>query len=206
LSTWQVIIYDCDGVLIDSRHANEAFYNDILGRFGLPPLTPPQLDVVHVSTARGAIDFLFQGSPYLDEAQAYQLTIDNAPFISLIQPEPHVREILEYLRPARRTAIATNRGKSLPLVLRHLDLECLFDFTVSCYDVREPKPHPECLLKVLQHFRVQPREALYVGDSAVDKKVSQAAAVLFAAYKNPGLQADYHLKDHLDLITILAGE
>ena len=206
MSTRKVIIYDCDGVLIDSRHANEAFYNHILGRFGLPPLTPRQVDVVHVSTARGAIDFLFQGSPHLDEAQTYQLTIDNAPFISLIQPEPHVREILEYLRPARPTAIATTRAKSLPLVLRHLDLERLFDFTVSCYDVGKPKPHPECLRKVLHHFRVQPREALYVGDSAVDKQVAEAAAVPFAAYKNPGLRADYHLKDHLDLITILAGE
>jgi HAD superfamily hydrolase (TIGR01509 family) len=201
-----VILYDCDGVLIASRRANEAFYNHILGRFGLPLLTPQQLDVVHVSTARGAIDFLFQGSPCLDEAQDYQRRIDNAPFLALIRPEPHVREVLVRLRPGYRTAIATNRGKSLPLVLRHLDLERLFDFTVSCYDVREPKPHPECLLKVLHHFRVQPREALYVGDSAVDKQVAQAAGVLFAAYKNPGLQADYHLKDHLDLITILAGE
>ncbi len=204
LSNWQVIIYDCDGVLIDSRRSNQAFYDHILQRFGLPPMTPEQLDVVHVSTARAAIDFLFQGSPHLAEAQAYHLNIDNAPFISLIKPEPHVRDILEYLRPAYHPAIATNRGKSLPLVLQHLKLADLFDLTVSCYDVSRPKPHPECLQKVLDHFRVGPREAMYIGDAALDGQVARAAGVPFVAYKNPGLEADYHLQDHLDLMDILS--
>jgi phosphoglycolate phosphatase len=204
LSNWQVIIYDCDGVLIDSRRSNQAFYDHILQRFGLPPMTPEQLDVVHVSTARAAIDFLFQGSPHLAAAQAYQLNIDNAPFISLIKPEPHVRVILEYLRPAYHPAIATNRGKSLPLVLQHLKLADLFDLTVSCYDVSRPKPHPECLQKVLDYFRVGPREAMYIGDAALDGQVARAAGVPFVAYKNPGLEADYHLQDHLDLMDILS--
>jgi phosphoglycolate phosphatase len=204
LPNWKVIIYDCDGVLIDSRRSNQAFYNHILNRFGLPPLTPEQLEVVHVSTARAAIDFLFRDSPHLDEAQAYQLEIDNAPFLSLIRPEPHVREILAYLRPAYRIAIATNRGKSLPLVLSRLGLEGWFDLTVSCYEVSRPKPHPECLEKVLEHFRAGPREAVYIGDAALDGEVAGAAGVPFAAYKNPGLAADYHLRDHLDLIAILA--
>ena len=202
----KVIIYDCDGVLIDSRRSNQAFYDHILEHFGLPPMTPAQLDVVHVSTARAAIDLLFQGSPHREDAQAYQLNIDNTPFISLIEPEPHVREILAYLRPAYRTAIATNRGKSLPLVLRRLQLADLFDLTVSCYEVKEPKPHPECLLKVLHHFRVSPREALYIGDAALDGVVARAAGMPFAAYKNPVLTADYHLQDHLELINILSAD
>jgi phosphoglycolate phosphatase len=203
LSSLKVIIYDCDGVLIDSRRSNEAFYNHILARFGLPPLTPAQLDRVHVSTARDAVDLLFQGSPQRQAAQDYQLQIDNTPFIALIEAEPHVREVLTQLRPAYHTAIATNRGKSLPLVLRRLKLADLFDLTVSCYDVKEPKPHPECLLKVLAHFRVAPPEAIYIGDAAVDAQVARAAGVAFAAYKNPRLAADYHLQDHLELLKIL---
>jgi phosphoglycolate phosphatase len=63
--TTKVIIYDCDGVLIDSRESNQAFYNHILDRFGLPPLTPAQLEAVHVKTAEQAIDYLFAGTPWL---------------------------------------------------------------------------------------------------------------------------------------------
>ena len=199
----QVIIYDCDGVLIDSRESNRAFYNHILARFGLGPLIEAQLAVVHVSTAQGAIDYLFQGHPRREEAQAYQKTINNAPFLPLIRPEPNIREVLMRLRPRYRTAIATNRGKSLPLVLQTLGLAGLFDLTVSCYDVIQPKPHPECLQKILRHFQVRPDEALYLGDSEVDRLVAEEAGIPLAAYKNPRLKALYHLQDHLELIEIL---
>ena len=198
-----VIIYDCDGVLIDSRLSNEAFYNHILARFGLPPLSSQQLEFVHCSTAWQALDHLFRDTPWLKAAQAYQQDIDNRPFLSLLRLMPQVREVLEYLRPTYHTAIATNRGKSLPLVLKELGLVGLFDFTVSSYDVLEPKPHPECLGKILRHFKVKPEEALYIGDAAVDRLTSLAAGVPFAAYQNPELKADYHLTQHLDLLKVL---
>ncbi len=199
----KVVIYDCDGVLIDSRRANAAFYNHILDQFGLPHLTPQQLDFVQFSTAQAAVDLLFQGSPWREEAQNYQRSLDNRPFLALLRLEPHVREVLAALRPAYRTAIATNRGKSLPLVLEELGLAHLFDLTISSYDVTRQKPHPECLLKILEHFGVAPAEAMYIGDAAVDLEASQRAGVTFTAYKNPGLEAAHHLQDHLDLLQIL---
>jgi len=199
----KIIIYDCDGVLIDSRASNRAFYNHILARFGLPPLTEAQLEVVHVTTAQGAIDYLFAGHPQLAAAQAYQRTINNDQFLPLIRPEPHIREVLLRLRPRYLTAIATNRGKSLPLVLKNLGLEALFDLTVSAYDVARPKPDPEGLEKILRHFRVEPAAALYIGDAALDMEVAAAAGVDFAAYKRPDLKARYYLNSHLDLLPIL---
>jgi phosphoglycolate phosphatase len=200
---FQVIIYDCDGVLIDSRESNRAFYNHILARFGLPLLNEEQLEVVHVSTAQGAIDYLFQGHPDLEEAQAYQSTINNDPFLALLRLEPHIREVLAQLRTRYHTAIATNRGKSLPLVLKTLGIDDCFDLTISAYDVIQPKPHPEGLLKILTHFRTAPEAALYIGDAPPDQEVAAIAGVPFAAYKNPELQALYHLQDHRDLLTIL---
>lgn len=204
MKAFRVIIYDCDGVLIDSRRANAAYYNHILARFGRPPLNPEQLAFVQVSTALEAINYLFHGTPWLEDAQAYQRNLDNRPFIPLIRLEPNILETLASLRPAYRTAVATNRGKSLPLVLGHHGLAHLFDLTVSSLDVPEPKPHPGCLEKVLQHFQAPAREALYIGDAAVDALVSRRARVPFVAYRNPALPARYHLEDHLDLLKILA--
>ena len=198
-----LIIYDCDGVLIDSRRSNEAFYNHILTHFGLRPLTPEQLDVVHAATAQEAVDFLLRGTPWLAQAQDFQRQVDNAPFLALIRLEPHVREVLAQLRPGYRTAIATNRGRSLPLVLQTLGLAGRFDLTVSCYDVSRPKPHPECLQKILQHFQLRPDEALYLGDSEVDRLVAEETGIPLVAYKNPRLKALYHLQDHLELLQLL---
>jgi HAD superfamily hydrolase (TIGR01509 family) len=198
-----LIIYDCDGVLIDSRRANHAFYNHILAHFGRPPLTPEQLDLVHAATAPQAIHLLFRGAACLAQAQDYQRRLDNAPFLSLIGLEPHIREVLERLHSHAHLAVASNRGKSLVPVLRTLGLDGFFELTIGSSEVSRPKPHPECLRKILGHFRVGPEEALYIGDSEVDRLLAEAAGVPLAAYKNPGLQARYHLQDHLELLPLL---
>ena len=51
----KVIIFDCDGVMFDSRKANIAFYNTILAHFEKPRLTDDALEVVHMSTAEESI-------------------------------------------------------------------------------------------------------------------------------------------------------
>ncbi|MGC2434991.1 MAG: HAD family hydrolase [Desulfobaccales bacterium] len=199
-----LIIYDCDGVLIDSRRANHAFFNHILAHFGRPPLTPEQMDLVHAATAQETISYLFRGAATLAQAQDYQRRLDNGPFLSLIDIEPHIREVLGQLHPAVHLAVASNRGKSLVPVLQALGLDGFFELMVGSSMVSRPKPHPECLRKILDYFRVAPEEALYIGDSEVDRLLAEAAGVPLAAYKNPGLHARYHLRDHRELLPLLA--
>jgi len=50
--------------------------------------------------------------------------------------------------------------------------------------VQHPKPHPEPLQRVLEHYGIAPHEALFVGDSAVDMQAAAAAGVPFIAYKS----------------------
>jgi len=199
----KVIIYDCDGVLFDSKEANKAFYNHILKRFGMPLLSREQLEYVHVSTSLGAIDHLFKSSPLRDEAKAFLQGVDNAPFIPLLRLEPNVREVLEYLHPNFYTAIATNRGVSMSCIIEEHHLDGLFDMIVTTLDVKNPKPDPECLLRILNHFEAGPNEAVYIGDSEVDSQVAGAANVPFISYKNPDLRASYYFNDHMDLVKIL---
>ena len=198
-----VIIYDCDGVLVDSSAANQAFYNHILDHFGLPPLTAAQWAHVMPLTAPEALTWLLADTPWLAAAQEYQKTVDNTPFLPLIRAEPGLKETLAQLRPRYRTAIATNRGKSLVPVLQHQNLTTFFDFTVSSLDVQNPKPHPECLHRVLEHFKAPSAEACYIGDSDLDREVSARAGVTFGAYRNPSLKAAFHLDNHNDLLALL---
>lgn len=206
LSGVKVIIYDCDGVLIDSREANQAFYNHLLARFGLPSLTPEQWRRVAPLTAAEALKILFGHTPWLAAAQEYEKTVDNTPFLPLLRVEPQLPEALELLRRHFRLAVASNRGKSLRPVLQHLHLEGYFDLVVSSLEVQEPKPHPESLWKILDTFRVRPREACYLGDSDLDREAAHRAGVIFGAYKNPGLQAHFHVTRHLDLVDLLSHE
>ena len=65
----KVVIYDCDGVLFDSRKANEAFYNHILEHFGRPRMRADQLNYVHMSTGEDSVNFLFRDDPLQQAAQ-----------------------------------------------------------------------------------------------------------------------------------------
>ena len=203
LHSVKLVVYDCDGVLVDSRRANETYYNHILHHFGRPPLKPDQLNLVQTAAAPQVIEALFFGTDLIDQAQRYQASLSNDAFTPLVRLEPGARKTLLELRKAYRTALVTNRGKSLPDVVAALRLEALFDRVVSGLDVKQPKPHPEGLLIVLEHFSVSPRAALYVGDSEVDSIMCQEAGVPFVAYKNDALGAAHHVRNHRDLLKLL---
>ena len=66
-----------------------------------------------------------------------------------------------------------------------------------------PKPHPDGLLKILSHFKIVPRQALYVGDSQVDAEAAAAAQIPFVAYRNKKLPAPYHIENLKDLEALL---
>ena len=199
----KVIIYDCDGVLFNSKRANEAFYNHILTHFGLSKISKDQLEFVHTCTSEEAIDYLFGSLPQKEKAMAYLKVIDSRSFIPLISLEPHVKYVLEHIRQIYSLAIATNRGKSMSMLIKEFKLEGLFSLVVTSMDVEKPKPDPESLLKILKHFNVSSPEALFIGDSEVDLTVSNCLGVPFISYKNPNLEAIHCLYDHKDLLKIL---
>ncbi len=189
----KLVAFDCDGVLFDSRQANIAFYNAILAHFQRPPLTLEATDYVHSHTALESLEYLFQGCPDFSEVLRFYRSLDYRPFIPMMLEEPHLREFLQFLRPACHTALITNRTTTTRAVLRYHGLEDSFDLVLSAQDVSRPKPHPESFLRLLKHFRLAPQEAVYIGDSRVDEEFAANAGVPLVAYRNPGLNADFHL-------------
>ena len=198
-----VIIFDCDGVMFDSRQANVNFYNHILSHFGLPPLTDKDVEFVHMHTVVESLHYIFRGTPYGAKAQEYRLKLDYVPFIKDMVMEPGLKEVLNILKPNYGLAVATNRSNTIEKVLAINGLSRYFDIVVSSLDVENPKPHPEPIFKILKFFQIEPQECLYVGDSEVDFTVCQASGVPFIAYRNKSLKADYYIDNLLDILKIL---
>lgn len=199
----KVVIFDCDGVMFDSMKANEAYYNHILTRFGKPRMNREECNYVHMHTAEQSVEYLFRNDPKLKDALAYWRTMSYLPFIPLMAMEPYLKPFLEYLRPAYKTAISTNRSDTMGPVLAEHGLQKYFDLVISCLDVKHPKPHPESLIKILDHFELSPQEAIYIGDSQIDESAAKAAGIPLVAYKNPMLSAAYsvaHFKEIEDLL------
>lgn len=197
------VIFDCDGVMFDSRQANINFYNHLLSHFALPPMTEDEEHYVHMHTADEAVRHIFKGTPYIEQAQDYRMEVDYSPFIRDMVMENGLKELLTLLKPNFGLAVATNRSNTIERVLEWSGLHAFFDIVVSSLDVDRPKPHPESLFKIFDFFEISPKDCLYVGDSWVDYQTAKAGGVAFVAYKNGDLDADYHVNSMMEIVSIL---
>jgi HAD superfamily hydrolase (TIGR01509 family) len=198
------LVFDCDGVLFDSREANRAYYDTIARAMGRPPLSEEEFAVVHMQTAENSVRYLFRNHPeLLEKALSFQRNLDYEPFLPLMKPEPGLKELIQEVRPPLKTAISTNRTTTMGRLLEIFDLQDYFDLVVTALTSPKPKPHPEALKIILDHFQVRPQEILYVGDSEIDYQLTRAVGAPLVAFKNPDLPAEYHVESFYDLRELL---
>lgn len=185
---YKAIIYDCDGVMFDSFGANFAFYERIMGHMGLQ-LSRHDEDtarILHTYANREVLAHFFPEEADFREAVRFAGTMDYLDLVPLMVMEERFTETLDLLKGSYHLAVCTNRSTSMDAVLESFGIASYFGCVMTASKVANPKPHPEPLLKVLEHYGIPPGEALFVGDSAVDYQAATAAGVPFVAYK-----ADY---------------
>lgn len=197
------VIFDCDGVMFDSRQANIKYYNDLLAHFGLPPMTEEKVEFVHMHTADESVRFIFHGSPHVDQAQQYRMKMDYTPFIGDMKIEPGLKELLKLLRARFGLAVATSRSDTIGNILEWNGLDPYFDMVVSSLDVKNPKPDPESVFMILDFFRIAPDQAAYIGDSVVDWETAKRAGVFFVSYRNEVLETPFKANKMGDIVAIL---
>jgi HAD superfamily hydrolase (TIGR01509 family) len=189
--------------MFDSREANRAYYNHVLEYCHLPAMVPEQLAFVHMHTVDESLAYLIKDPCKREAAQVYRRQLGYRPFLKFMQMEPGLVTLLETLRPRFKTAVATNRTDTMARVLADNHIDHLFDLVVCALDVEFPKPHPEALVKVVEHFSVAADQVVYVGDSPVDELAAKAAGVAFVAYRNPDLAADFHIRSLAEVAGIV---
>lgn len=55
----------------------------------------------------------------------------------------------------------------------------LFDYVITCDDVKKGKPSPEGVLRILKKFKINKENCVYVGDSYYDYKCSKDSGVKY---------------------------
>ncbi len=183
---YKTVIYDCDGVMFDSFEANLAFYDRIMMALGRPLLdraNDEQMRVLHTFANRDVLAWFFPDGSEFDAAVRAASAIDYRDLVPYMRLEEGFIATLEALKPRVGLAVCTNRSTSMDTVLDAFGLAPYFGCVMTAAKVANPKPHPEPLLKVLAHYGIAPDDALFVGDSEVDRRAAAAAGVPFVAYK-----------------------
>ena len=179
------VIFDCDGVLFESRQANLAYYNAVLARFGEPPVTSADRErawLCHTAASPRVFEVLL-GPERAPEALALAQSLDYRAFIPAMVPEPGLAPALARLARRLPLAVATNRGASMGKILDHFGLTDYFRAVVTSGDVPRPKPAPDMLLLATERLGLAPGEVLFVGDSELDRDAAAAAGTPFVAYR-----------------------
>jgi len=204
MNSLKVLAFDCDGVMFDSRKANQAYYNDILSHFGRPPMTPDQFFYAQMHTVGESLESLFLDPEELQAAHALRRQTGYTPYLKYMEIEPDLKPLLNKYMGRLKFAVATNRTDTMHRVLAMNGLESYFDLVVTAQNVPRPKPYPDQLLRVMEFFHVSAEELLFVGDSELDEMAAKAAGVRLVAFDNPKLAGDFHIRRLKELEDIIS--
>ncbi|MDE5832455.1 MAG: HAD family hydrolase [Desulfovibrio sp.] len=201
------VIFDCDGVMIDSEEGNRYMYNKTLGALGLPPMTKEQEEYAFMATA---IDAFRHMTPPEIHDRLEQIIRENIDYERDVLSRTKLMQGFEqFIHKARekglKLAIDTNRTElGIRRVLDFFHLPPYFDPIINSSNCA-PKPAPLGAEKICAAWKTPPGKVLFVGDSENDKETAEGAGVLFAAFGGKGLSGDIEVATYADLEKILWG-
>ncbi len=177
-STLQAVIFDVDGMLLDTREFIFQAFEAVLAEHGHEL---PGRAVMARQIGRSLQDCYLAFAPNGD-VQALCVSHDtfqkNPERIQLITALPGVHKMLETLQKAGiRMGVFSSRKLTLMPSLVHAGISDFFEVAVQGDEVTHHKPHPEGLFKALAALEIKPERAAMVGDAAVDILAGKAANV-----------------------------
>ncbi|MEN8200773.1 MAG: HAD hydrolase-like protein [Thermodesulfobacteriota bacterium] len=200
----KVVIFDCDGVMFDSKSANRTYYNHLLQHFQQPPMDEEEVDFVHIHNVMESTRHIFRHSPDqdLDEVHAYREELGYLNFLKYMKMEEDLIPFLEICKPRYQLAVSTSRTNTMEPILRIFKLQAYFSKVMTTENARHPKPAPDALLEILDHCGCGADEAIYIGDSIIDREHSAACDMRLIAFKNKELSAEYHVSSFMEILEL----
>ncbi|MFT5697221.1 MAG: phosphoglycolate phosphatase [Desulforhopalus sp.] len=200
----KLIVFDCDGVMFDSKQANVEYYNHLLQHFSLGLMDEEEEEYVHMGSVSDSIKHIFRKAPHIvrEDIRAYQSELGYDPFLQYMKMESDLVEFLEITQKSYKLAISTNRSNTMIPLLEEHNLSNYFEKVVTALTAKRPKPAPDGLLEILDHFQCPPSEAIFIGDSIFDEQQASACQVDLIAFKSPNLNAKYRVNSFIEILSL----
>lgn len=197
------IIFDCDGVLVDSRPAITEYYNRLRNALDLPPMSAPQESFVHVASFQQGLDNVIPKALHgavREILRAMDIKNEMIPFLQLM---PGVFDFVNACRNhGLKLAINTNRSDEMPMLLEYCGLSGVFDPVITVVQAI-PKPDSQGVHMILQAWGMAPEQVLFIGDGTTDQNAAAGARVPFLAFGNEALDTPMHCAAYADLSAAL---
>jgi sugar-phosphatase len=166
------VLFDCDGVLVDSDASVARAWSRWAGSFGLDPGAVTAM--AHGRRAADTVRMLV--APHEQEAALARINAYELEDAETVRAVPGARELTAEL-PADRWAVVTSATKALARARLSAAGYMRPDVLVTADDVRHGKPDPEPYLAAAADLRVDASAAVVVEDAASGIRAARAAGV-----------------------------
>ncbi len=193
---FEAILFDCDGVLVDSEPITMAVLRDLLAEAGWDmPLAECMAEFVGVTVrSKTALIEARTGQPLTDAWMARFYAERNAALTASLQAIPGAHAAVEAAHAATGGRIACASGADrfkVEMQLAQVGLAPWFEGAVfSGHEMPRTKPAPDVYLAAAAHLGAAPARCLVVEDTPTGVQAGVAAGATVWAYCPPGGQGD----------------
>ncbi|MCU0941427.1 MAG: HAD family phosphatase [Hydrogenophaga sp.] len=178
---FDAVLFDCDGVLVDSEPITNGVLREVLNESGWA-ITPDECERLFIGRAvrdQRALIEAETGRPLTDAWMQAFYERRNARLRAELQAIEGVHEAVAHLHALVGGRIACASGADRPKVVMQLDqvgLRRWFgDAIFSGHDLPRSKPHPDVYLAAAAHLGVDPARCLVIEDTAPGAQAGLAA-------------------------------
>lgn len=173
----QVVIFDMDGVIVDSTKQDFKAWQKALNERGVLITFK---DYQHFLGMKG-VDIVKKFLPASSDSEARAIQDKKEQYFIQsvkehgIKPIPGVLELIRTLKPRYKLAVATSAPpEKLNIILKKLGLTSIFDALVNADEVTYGKPHPEIFLKAAQKLNLPPENCMVIEDAPNGVRAAKA--------------------------------
>ena len=188
---FQAVLFDCDGVLVDSEAITCGVLRDMFEEQGwrMTLAECMQRFVGHTVKSQREVIEANTGVPLTDEWLQQFFERRNERLERQITAIDGIHDAVAHLHDHCQGRIAVASGADrfkVEMMLRKVDLHHFFEGRIfSGHEMPRSKPHPDVYLAAAAHLQVAPERCLVVEDTTVGVTAGVAAGATVWAYAPP---------------------
>ena len=192
----EAILFDMDGVLVDSLDSWWASLNESLTKYGQAEITREEF----INKYWGHdLQYNLEKMGLSYEILTF-CNIAYSNHVSGVKIYPDAIPTLEKLKHYKKAIITNTPEDCTKQIVNNLGIDKYFKAIVTVDDVARGKPSPEIVLKACNLLKVNPEDVVLVGDTDSDVKAGKVAGCTVVGVK---IDADYTINTLSELSDIL---
>lgn len=212
MSKIEAIVFDFDGVIVDSEPLYEKAERELFAQYGI------EIEIADLNDTKGLSEEMYWGlirerykvtAPMEEMIQKGRELLKNI-FMAELGYVSGFLDFFAEIEPRIPTGLATSSSRDLlNWIFANTSVRNHFRYSVTADDVAYSKPHPEPYRKICQLIDTRPENTIVIEDSANGLRSAKAAGTITIGFAANGgtvdfTDADYTAADYQQVAALIS--